>query len=255
MANRPGKLKAVENKTLKKSVKSTPDAQIKGFSSRDSVELKRVTIEFGHRLLAVRIKNALTQKEMAVSLSLNPMTYSRYENGDRIPDADICAQVVSLYGVDPTWLLFGDKSTKVGFKRVQTEKIATNYATIPVYEMADAKHINKLTTGISKETTVVPKSMLHKSTVAITYRESNMSPYIMPGAIVGLNTSLEETPMGYVYAVWVPNSGTRLFKAYSKSLTEITLRSDNPSTPDITVDQKEFKTAVLGRLEWLFQAY
>ena len=81
---------------------------IKGFESRDKEELKKTAAKLGQRLHQIRKTNDLTQKEMAVSLDLNPMTYSRYENGARIPDADICARIVTKYRVDPAWLLLGN---------------------------------------------------------------------------------------------------------------------------------------------------
>lgn len=224
-----------------------PKIQIKGFVSRDTDSLKKAAIAFGLRLRKIRVDNGMTQKEMAESLNLNAMTYSRYEKGDRIPDAVMCATIISLYNVDAMWLLFGDKFAPA-------PKQIENYMSIPVYELADAKHINLLTMGDPTDSVIVPKTMVHKDTVAVIYREANMAPFIVPGAVVGIDTKCEETPMGHVYAVWVPNRGSQLYKAYSKSLSEITLRSDNLSTPDITINITEFKQAVLGKVEWLFQA-
>jgi transcriptional regulator with XRE-family HTH domain len=235
--------------TSKPKVPSS-DISVRGFASRDKESLKKVTIQFGQRLHQIRIDNKLTQKEIAKSLHLNAMTYSRYENGTRIPDADICAQIVLTYGIDPAWLLFGDQCVK---KNTATKPVSSNYTTAPVYELADAGHANYLTQGSPVDEISVPINLLHEHIAVIVYRDSNMTPYISPGAIVGLNTDIKDTPMGHVYAIWAPHTGTMLYRTYPKNLTEIALRSDNPTMPDLTVTHSDFKQAVLGKVEWLFQ--
>ena len=231
------------------------DVQIKGFASRDNHALKKVAESFGQRLRKIRIDNRLTVKEIAGSLHLNAMTFSRYESGTRIPDADICAQICILYGVDASWLLFGDLiEGNFSIKNMSEERIAANYKTIPVYELADAHHANQLISGAPIEEISVPKSLVHENTVAIIYHEANMAPYITPGAVVGIGSKPSQTPMGHVYAIWIPNTGTRLFRAFSSTFTEVSLRSDNATTPDILISLSEFQSAVLGRIEWLFQA-
>lgn len=231
---------------------SSQGIHILGATNRDSDRLKTVAIQFGQRLKYIRTENTLTQKEMAASLHLNLLTYGRYENGTRLPDADICAQIVMKYRVDSAWLLFGDSAE--GMANKESLETAKNYKAINVYEMADASHENTLTMEIPTESITVPKSMLHKDLVAVIYREGNMYPYITPGAVVGINKKVKDAPMGHVYAVWTSSDGTRLYRAYAKSLTETSLRSDNHSIPDIVIDNKDFKNAILGRVEWLFQA-
>jgi transcriptional regulator with XRE-family HTH domain len=81
---------------------------IKGFATRDNEQAHEYAIALGQRLFKIRTQNKLSQLQMGQSLDLCGMTYSRYEKGDRIPDASICAAIVQKYGVDPHWLLCGD---------------------------------------------------------------------------------------------------------------------------------------------------
>lgn len=233
---------------------TTTESHMKGATHRDGDRLKTMSIEFGQRLRFIRTEHNLTQKEMGASINLSLLSYGRYENGTRMPDADVCAQIVLKYRVDPSWLLFGDAAEGMAKNKEETEQ-AKNYKAISVYELADASHENVLTMDTPTESITVPKTMVHRHSVAIIYRDGNMAPHINPGAVVGINKKVKETPMGHVYAVWVANIGTRLYRAYTNSLTEIALRSDNPSTPDIIVPSKEFQKVVLGRVEWLFTVY
>ena len=60
--------------------------------------------------LAERLKIArgkATQKEFSRSLKVSQSSYSLYEQGQRIPDADILYRICDLYKVDAHWLLMG----------------------------------------------------------------------------------------------------------------------------------------------------
>jgi transcriptional regulator with XRE-family HTH domain len=47
------------------------------------------------------------QAEVASALSITEQTLSRYETGDRIPDALLIQKFVQLYNVDANWLING----------------------------------------------------------------------------------------------------------------------------------------------------
>ena len=55
----------------------------------------------------VRKHFRLTQVEVASALSITEQTLSRYETGDRIPDAQLIQKFVQLYNVDANWLMNG----------------------------------------------------------------------------------------------------------------------------------------------------
>jgi transcriptional regulator with XRE-family HTH domain len=217
--------------------------------------VKQNTLQLGQRLREVRKTQKLTQTEFAAELLLNTTTYKRYENGSRIPDADVCASIVEKYRVDPSWLLFGKSTEGKANKYTSPTKLTSNTKTIDVYELANTKHPDSLTMGSPIDTVSVPQSIKHENIVAIIYREPNMSPSINLGAYVGISTDIESTPMGHIYAIWTPSDGTMLFKAYySKGMSDITLHSDNPNTPDFELSLEQFKQVVRGKVEWVFQS-
>jgi len=229
-------------------------------SELKSREVKDLAHEFGLRLFSIRKHKGVTQREMASDLGINLLTYTRYEKGERIPDILICSKIVRKFEVNPDWLLFGgniewrdDKSEKEN----QNTKLPENYALVPVYELAGPsfKKKNTLIEKTPVDKVPVPKSLLSPGVIAVIYRDSNMVPHITPGAIVGINTTLRDTPMGHVYAIWMTNIGTRLYRVFARTIDDVSLRSDNVAEPDISIKATEFKKIVLGRLEWLFQAW
>ena len=55
----------------------------------------------------VRKHYRFRQAEVASALSITDQTLSRYETGDRIPDALLIQRFVQLYNVDANWLMNG----------------------------------------------------------------------------------------------------------------------------------------------------
>jgi transcriptional regulator with XRE-family HTH domain len=61
----------------------------------------------GNRMRTVRKHYRFRQAEVASALSITEQTLSRYETGDRIPDALLIQKFVQLYNVDANWLMHG----------------------------------------------------------------------------------------------------------------------------------------------------
>lgn len=61
----------------------------------------------GKRIKQVRQFHRVTQAEMAFRLSITKQTLSRYETGERIPDALWIQKFLNIYEVDANWLLTG----------------------------------------------------------------------------------------------------------------------------------------------------
>ena len=61
----------------------------------------------GGRLRLAR--GSLSQKEFAKLFGVVTNTISRYERGERTPDADFIAQLSELMGVNPRWLILGEE--------------------------------------------------------------------------------------------------------------------------------------------------
>ena len=56
-------------------------------------------------LAKLRKQIQLSQKEFAVKLNINPLTYVNYERGDRKPPYEILIKLFSEYNVNLNWLI------------------------------------------------------------------------------------------------------------------------------------------------------
>ncbi|MDD5392860.1 MAG: helix-turn-helix transcriptional regulator [Thiothrix sp.] len=67
-------------------------------------------VAIGQRLREVR-EGKLSQAEFAEQLGVTPKTVSYYEAGKRTPDAEFMFKLIELFGVDPTWLISGQRKS------------------------------------------------------------------------------------------------------------------------------------------------
>lgn len=61
--------------------------------------------EFGARIRSLRIKNEMTQWQVAFYLHIDRTTYSGYESGKRFPDAHTLCKIADLFNVSTDFLL------------------------------------------------------------------------------------------------------------------------------------------------------
>lgn len=76
---------------------------------------------FGERLLNARTQRGMTQEQLAEAVYIHRKTIGMYEQGRRLPDADILAGLVTVLGCDVYWLLGIDNPD------VQWEKMFSAY--------------------------------------------------------------------------------------------------------------------------------
>lgn len=62
---------------------------------------------FGVRLKQLRLKNGLTQREIAQKIGLSPAGYFNYENSKAQPKLDVIIKLKEIFDVNIDWLLFG----------------------------------------------------------------------------------------------------------------------------------------------------
>ena len=60
------------------------------------------------------IRGSLTQTEFAERLGVHKNTVGRYERGDGEPDIGVASKMCSIFGFEPTWLLFGEGPMRRG---------------------------------------------------------------------------------------------------------------------------------------------
>lgn len=61
--------------------------------------------DFGPRLKILRIKNEMTQRQVAFYLHIDRTTYAGYESGKRFPDARTLCKIADLFDVSVDYLL------------------------------------------------------------------------------------------------------------------------------------------------------
>ncbi len=71
----------------------------------------------------LRLREGLTQKEMADRLGIAKSTVSMYENGNREPDFELLEQIADYFNVDMNFLLGKDKDERY-FLDEKTTQIA-----------------------------------------------------------------------------------------------------------------------------------
>ena len=66
--------------------------------------------EYGNRLKALRIRNKLTQDNLAEILGITKSAISAYENSIRMPSYDILLKTAGYFGVSTDYLLGVDQT-------------------------------------------------------------------------------------------------------------------------------------------------
>lgn len=62
-------------------------------------------MELKNKFKSIRKHHGLSQEKMAEKLGIARGTYINYELGERIPLADLLIKLVSLFNINPIWLL------------------------------------------------------------------------------------------------------------------------------------------------------
>lgn len=66
-----------------------------------------IVLSFSRRLLDLRQKANLKQREVAEKIGISTVNYSRYEKGVITPTMDIIIPLAKAFDVSPAWLAFG----------------------------------------------------------------------------------------------------------------------------------------------------
>ena len=62
-------------------------------------------MEFGNRLSKLRNQNGLSQKEVAIAISVSVNAISQYETNKRFPEADVLVRLCKYYKISADYLL------------------------------------------------------------------------------------------------------------------------------------------------------
>lgn len=80
-------------------------------------------VDFGNTLRTLRIKNKLTQAQLAQKLGLTKSVISAYENGIRMPSYDILISIATIFKVSTDYLLGVENKQSLDLSGLSQEEI------------------------------------------------------------------------------------------------------------------------------------
>ncbi len=81
-------------------------------------------VDFGDRLKTLRIKNNLTQEQLAHRLGLTKSVISAYETGSRMPSYDTLITISRIFKVTTDYLLGVDRKNEIDLSGLTDEEKA-----------------------------------------------------------------------------------------------------------------------------------
>ena len=80
-------------------------------------------VDFGNVLKTLRLKENMTQAQLAQKLGLTKSVISAYENGLRLPSYDILIHIAKIYNVSTDYLLGVEHKQEIDLSGLSQEKI------------------------------------------------------------------------------------------------------------------------------------
>jgi phage repressor protein C with HTH and peptisase S24 domain len=226
----------------------------------------------GGRLIMLREKNALRQKDFAEIMGVTDKTVSRYEFGETSPTHDFLLRVIRQFNCDALWLFAGVEPRENGKELKESRSV---YEAVPgsggedEFETSrgfkDFELIPYVDTQLSESGALVV-SELEKGHFAfrkewlrqitgnmgnlriLRVSGSGMAPTMRDGDFAIIDMSQTQIRGGGVFAIAVNNAV--LIKRLEHSITGlIRIISDNPSFPPYELPISE--TRILARVIWL----
>jgi len=191
-------------------------------------------------------------------------TISDYEKNKRNPDISTLCKIADMGLVSLDWLLTGKGPIKEG-EAVQANTTDANdgewtlycegYTTIETYDIKDSGAPSEFPKGRPIGAISIPKKDFKDGTVAIKIEGESMSPNIVNGATVGINTKERGLISGKLYAVWLNYEGVTLKRVFVYP-DRIILKPDNPTFPETTIPSQSIgENLIIGRVVWVYQRY
>lgn len=220
----------------------------------------------GERIKYVRsVILKINQSTFAEKLGFSRVpTISDYEKDKRSPDVDTLRKIACLGGVTIDWLLTGeapapfyDTPVPVPLEAGDTRDTAysADVVKVDVFGMAAAGNANEFPAGEPVDTVYVRAGDRNKDLVAIRFEGEAMSPTVLDGAVVGIDTSKRHLVSGRLYAVWLRHEGVTIKRVFVYP-DRIVLKPDNPLFPETEVPAEvKGEDFIIGGVRWVFQRY
>jgi phage repressor protein C with HTH and peptisase S24 domain len=189
-------------------------------------------------------------------------TISDYEKDKRNPDIETLRKMASLGSVTLDWLLTGEGPVSVYETNVTIEAkdarqtvYSGDFVKVDVFDMAPAGEPGGFPAGDPVDTVYVPVKDHNKNIVGLRFEGDSMSPNIIDGATVGIDTSDRHLVSGRLYAVWLGYEGVTVKRVFVHP-DKVVLKPDNRAFPEteIPTDVKG-ENFIIGRVKWVFQRF
>ena len=89
-------------------------------------------VDFGNTLKTLRIKENMTQAQLAQKLGLTKSVISAYETGLRLPSYDILIHIAKIYNVSTDYLLGIERKQEIDLSGLSSEEIDALFNLIKV---------------------------------------------------------------------------------------------------------------------------
>jgi len=223
-------------------------------------------LTIGDRIKHVRdIILKINQAAFAEMLGFSRVaTISDYEKNKRSPDISTLCKIADLSSISLDWLLTGKGSIFIPdtAEKPQPSKEAGNpihfeeeYVTVEVYNIVESGKPPEFPKGEPTGIISIPRKDYKEGTVAVRVAGESMSPNILDGAAVGVDTLDRRLVSGKLYAVWLRYEGMTIKRVFVYP-NRIVLKPDNPAFPEtdvpITGITEDF---IIGKVKWVFQRY
>ena len=193
-------------------------------------------------------------------------TISDYEKNKRNPDISTLCKIADMGTVSLDWLLTGKGPIEEGDNT--TGKTRTTdagesewnlyceeYTTIETYDIKDSGGPGDFPKGHPVDAISVPKKDYKEGTVAIKIEGDSMTPNLVDGAIIGIDTKECGLISGKLYAVWLNYEGVTIKRVFVYP-DRIILKPDNPTFPETTIPSHSIgENLIVGRVVWVYQRY
>ena len=209
----------------------------------------------GDRIKQLRDKES--RKSLADKLGVGQMTIVRYENNERLPDADFIVKFCDLFNITTDWLIYGRNSKELPSSISQPE-IADEYVKVPrvATELAAGPGSFLDSVEVIEELAFRREWLAHKGQlkdlVIMTIWGDSMEPTLHDKDVALINLAQTKPHTGHVYAVGhdeavyikrlVVEPGRLIMRSDNRDYSDIILAYDNQPLMD--------KVKIIGRAVW-----
>ena len=206
----------------------------------------------------------LNQAQMAEKIGFSrTATISDYEKGKRVPDIETLKVIAERGRVNIGWLLTGDGPMSVYENRDESfasdggdDVYTDEYVKVNVFAAGgETDSLKDFPSSPPVDAVYVPKKDAGESVVAVRIEGDSMSPTVLDGATVGIDTTDRQIVSGRLYGVFLSYEGVAVKRVFVHP-DRVDLRTDNPAFP-----QTEIPTGaggddfILGSVKWVYQRY